>query len=134
MYLKYSGTKIFHPLLAQVHIICDTLSPREYTLQIYCEHFCIFCKTWQTWFFSFKTSIRKWQSLREGELFSDLLVVYMTPRLILQEGYIRKMFKILIVYYDATCTICNIFRQCRFYNVKTLILWTNFWDKWGVSS
>lgn len=45
LYLKYSGTKIFHPLLAQVHIICDTLSPREYTLQIYCEHFCIFCKT-----------------------------------------------------------------------------------------
>lgn len=48
----------------------------------------------------------------KGELFSDFIVVYMTPTLIPQEGYIRKLFKILlIVNYDATCTICNITMQ-----------------------
>lgn len=48
----------------------------------------------------------------KGELFSDFIVVYMTPTLIPQEGYIRKLFNILlIVNYDATCTICNITMQ-----------------------
>lgn len=47
----------------------------------------------------------------------------MTTRLIPQEEYIRKLFKILIIVnYDATCTICNITMQTTLDSVDTKML------------